>query len=69
VWFYILALIVLAGAVVNELRFETLREPFAESAGSPERPAATLPPAAPAPKPVSKETAGRPDGGTGERES
>lgn len=69
VWFYILALIVLAGAVVNELRFETLREPFAESAGSPARPVATAPPAAPAPKPVSTEPAGRPDGGKGESES
>ena len=27
VWFYVLALIVLAGAVVNELRFEALRRP------------------------------------------
>jgi membrane protein len=65
VLFYILALIVLAGAVVNELRFETIREPFAESAASRERPAATSPPAAPAPTPASKGRAGKPDGERG----
>ena len=46
VWFYVLALIVLAGAVVNELRFEALRR-SEESADAPEPPAATTPPVAP----------------------
>jgi YihY family inner membrane protein len=47
VWFYILALIVLAGAVVNELRFEALRR-----ADAPEPPVATPEPVAPAPAPA-----------------
>ena len=66
VWFYILALIVLAGAVVNELRFEARRTPSAGSVASPERPAATTPPAAPAPIPASQGHAGRSGGGAGE---
>jgi uncharacterized BrkB/YihY/UPF0761 family membrane protein len=47
VWFYILALILLAGAVVNELRFEALRR-----ADAPEPPVATPEPVAPAPAPA-----------------
>ena len=69
VWFYILALIVLAGAVVNELRFEGLRSPSAESDASPEPPATTSPPDAPAPIPAAKGHAGRSDGAAGENES
>ena len=64
VWFYILALIVLAGAVVNELRFERVRQ----SGGTvdlPAPPAATAPPAAPAPPPASRASAGRSGGGAG----
>jgi YihY family inner membrane protein len=68
VWFYILALIVLAGAVVNELRFEALRS-RAESAESPEPPATTSPPDAPAPIPVSKGHAYRSGGAAGESDS
>ncbi len=62
VWFYILALIVLLGAVINELRFESRREPFAETAASRERPAPIASPAAPAPTPASKERADRSGG-------
>ena len=69
VWFYILALIVLAGAVVNELRFEGLRSPSAESDASPEPPATTSPPDAPAPIPAAKGHADRSDGAAGENES
>ena len=65
VWFYVLALIVLAGAVVNELRFERLRSAPAESAASPEPPASTSEPAAPAPIPASKGSAGTSGGGAG----
>ena len=65
VWFYILALIVLAGAVVNELRFEALRSAHAESAASPEPHASTSEPAAPAPIPASKGPAGTSGGGAG----
>ena len=68
VWFYILALIVLAGAVVNELRFDGCGPP-AEIAASPAPPAATPPPAAPAPIPAAQGRAGRSDGGAGESES
>jgi membrane protein len=68
VWFYILALIVLAGAVVNELRFEARRS-TAESAASPAPPAATSGPAAPAPAPASPGREGRADGAAGENES
>ena len=69
VWFYILALIVLAGAVVNELRFEVRRSASEESAASPAPPAATSPPAAPAPLPASKGPAGRSGGAAGGNES
>jgi uncharacterized BrkB/YihY/UPF0761 family membrane protein len=62
VWFYILALIVLAGAVINELRFEGRR---AEMPASPEPPAATAAPAAPAPTPAATARAGRSDGEAG----
>jgi membrane protein len=64
VWFYILALIVLAGAVLNELRFERLRR-RAESAGVLAPPAPTSEPVAPAPTPASQASAGRSDGGAG----
>ena len=50
VWFYVLALIVLAGAVVNELRFERVRS--AGTRASPEPRVATSRPAAPAPTPA-----------------
>jgi membrane protein len=63
VWFYILALIVLAGAVVNELRCDALRS--AESVASPEPPATTSQPAARAPIPASKGRAGTSGGGAG----
>ena len=69
VWFYILALIVLAGAVVNELRFEGLRSGSEESAGSPEPPASTSGPDAPAPMPASKGHADRSGDGAGGNES
>lgn len=62
VWFYILALIVLLGAVINELRFESRREPFAETVASRERPAPSTSPGAPAPTPASKGPADRTDG-------
>ena len=67
VWFYVLALTVLAGAVVNELRFEALRS--AETADAPEPPAATSPPVAPPPAPAAPARAGRSDGEAGENES
>ena len=68
VWFYILALIVLAGAVVNELRFERVRQ-SAGTAASPEPAAAMPPPAAPSPIPASQGHAGRSGAGAGENES
>ena len=67
VWFYVIALIVLAGAVVNELRFEALRS--AETAGGPEPSVATTPPVAPEPAPAAQARAGRSDGEAGESES
>ena len=67
VWFYVLALIVLAGAVVNELRFEALRS--AETADAPEPPAATSPPVAPSPAPAAPARADKSDGEAGESES
>ena len=63
VWFYVLALIVLAGAVVNELRFERVRS----SGGTVDLPAprvATSRPAAPSPIPASRARAGRSDAGS-----
>ncbi len=65
IWFYILALIVLAGAVVNELRFERLRRPV-ETADAPAPPAANAAPVAPTPIPASPERAGKSGGGAGE---
>ena len=65
VWFYVLALVLLAGAVVNELRFERVRS----SGGTVDLPApraATSPPAAPRPIPASQARGGRSDGGKGE---
>ena len=69
VWFYILALIVLAGAVVNELRFEATSPRPRKPPMSPEPPAATSPPVAPAPIPAAQARAGRSDGEAGESES
>ncbi len=66
VWFYVLALIVLGGAVINELRFERVRH--AESVVSPERRATTPPPAVAAPMPAARVSAGRADDVTSERE-
>jgi membrane protein len=68
VWFYLLALIVLAGAVVNELRFERVRT----SGGTVDLPAprvATSRPVAPAPTPASRARGDRSDGGEGGKES
>ena len=65
IWFYILALIVLAGAVVNELRFEGLRRP-AETADAPAPSAATSPPVEPPPAPVAPGRVDRSDGEAGE---
>ena len=65
VWFYVLALVVLAGAVVNELRFERVRS----TGGTVDLPAprvATSPPGAPAPIPASRARADRSDGSEGE---
>jgi uncharacterized BrkB/YihY/UPF0761 family membrane protein len=67
VWFYILALIVLAGAVVNELRFERVRQ-SAGTGGWGARHAAIPPPGAPSPTPVSQAPAGRSGAGAGENE-
>ena len=64
VWFYVLALIVLAGAVINELRFERIRRPE-ESADAPEPSAATTPRDARAPTPASPARVGRSDDGEG----
>ena len=61
VWFYVLAMIVLAGAVINELRFERVRRP-GEPSMLPAPRAATPPPAAAAPIPASRARAGRSDG-------
>ena len=66
VWFYVLALIVLAGAVVNELRFERLRYRRAGTVDVPAPRAATAPPAAPSPIPAAPARAGRSDGGASE---
>ena len=68
VWFYILALIVLAGAVVNELRFEAVRR-SAETAAVPARAVATPALAPPEPAPAAPARAGRSDGEAGESAS
>jgi membrane protein len=57
VWFYVLALIVLAGAVINELRFERIRR--AGTAAPPEPTVAMTPPAAPEPIPAARVSGGR----------
>jgi membrane protein len=70
VWFYLLALIVLAGAVVNELRFEKVRS-HAGSAASTAPPAPTSePPVAPLPAARSAlaDTSGDAVGGSEARE-
>jgi membrane protein len=67
VWFYVLALIVLAGAVINELRFEQLRR--AGTVAPREPIAARTPPDAAAPIAAGKAHAGRSDGGAGENGS
>ncbi|HEX6024464.1 MAG TPA: hypothetical protein VFZ00_20915, partial [Solirubrobacter sp.] len=68
VWFYILALIVLAGAVINELRFEAIRS--AGTGDARERPAAKPPAAAlKQPAPAAKARAGRSDDVTSENGS
>jgi membrane protein len=67
VWFYLLALIVLAGAVVNELRFERVRA----SGGTVDLPAprvATSRPVATVPIPASRARGDRSGGGAGESE-
>src|SRR3954465_7025029 len=63
IWFYILALIVLSGAVINELRLQSRR---AGSAASPVPPATTSRPAARAPTAAVQAPAGRSDGEAGE---
>jgi uncharacterized BrkB/YihY/UPF0761 family membrane protein len=68
VWFYLLALIVLAGAVVNELRFERVRQ-SAGTAAWPEPSAATSSPDAPSPIPVSQGHEGKSGAAAGESES
>jgi hypothetical protein len=64
VWFYVLALIVLTRAEINELRFERLRYRRAGivDVGVPR--AATDPPAAPSPMPGASASAGTPGGGS-----
>jgi YihY family inner membrane protein len=68
VWFYVLALAVLAGAVVNELRFERVRR----NGGTVDLPAprvATSRPGAPAPIPASRARGDRSGGGADESET
>ena len=67
VWFYILALIVLAGAVINELRFERCGRPR-EPPRHRHEPLHACP-GAPSPIPVSPGPEGRSGGGAGEHES
>jgi YihY family inner membrane protein len=63
VWFYVLALIVLSGAVVNELRFERLRYRRAGTVDVGVPRAATPAPVVPAPKRGAPASAGTPGGG------
>ena len=63
VWFYVLALIVLCGAVINELRFERLRYRRAGTVDVGVPRAATGRSVAPAPTPGASATAGTPGGG------
>jgi uncharacterized BrkB/YihY/UPF0761 family membrane protein len=65
VWFYVLALVVLAGAVVNELRFERVRR----TGGTVDLPAprvARSPSGAASPIPASRARADRSDASEGE---
>jgi membrane protein len=64
IWFYILALILLAGAVVNELRFGRLRRSEG-SAGEPAPAAARASSAAPSPTPAAQGHGDRSDGEAG----
>ena len=64
VWFYVLALIVLSGAVINELRFERLRYRRAGTVDVGVPRAATALPAAPSPMPDASASAGTPGGGS-----
>jgi beta-glucosidase len=64
VWFYVLALIVLCGAVINELRFERLRYRRAGTVDVGVPRAATALPAAPSPMPDASASAGTPGGGS-----
>ena len=67
VWFYVLALVVLAGAVVNELRFERVRSRRpGEPSTLPAPRVATSPPVAPAPTPASRARGDRSDASEGE---
>ncbi|MBE2316917.1 YihY/virulence factor BrkB family protein [Solirubrobacter sp. CPCC 204708] len=65
VWFYVLALIVLSGAVVNELRYERIRHRRAGTVDVGVPPAATAPPVALPPQPGASASAGTPGGGAG----
>jgi uncharacterized BrkB/YihY/UPF0761 family membrane protein len=69
VWFYVLALIVLGGAVINELRFERVRERPEESDATPEPAATTDQGASPPPLPAAKVHVGRSGGEAGEKEA
>jgi membrane protein len=64
IWFYVLALIVLAGAVVNELRFEARRH-ASETADAPAPPAPTSAPPAPPPTAAAPTRADTSGGGAG----
>jgi membrane protein len=61
VWFYVLALIVLGGAVINELRFERTRHVGTDA--RPEPPAATATRVAPEPIPAARVSGGTPGDG------
>lgn len=63
VWFYVLALIVLSGAVINELRFERLRYRRGGTVDVGVPRAATDRPVVPAPTPGAAARAGTPGGG------
>jgi membrane protein len=67
VWFYVLALILLAGAVINELRFERVRREGTDARREP--PAATPSRAAREPKPVARVSGDRPGDGPGVSET
>jgi uncharacterized BrkB/YihY/UPF0761 family membrane protein len=69
VWFYVLALIVLGGAVINELRFERVRQRPAESDAPPEPPATRVQSASPPPLPAARVHAGKSGGEAGENKA